>query len=111
MKETLTTWTKEELKIYILCLCANADLDETKEELDIIKSKTDKATFEKIHAEFMADNEDTCFEKIDNTVERLFFSNMELSALKKDIFEVFYSNDHFTMKERNLDLILNNMLY
>lgn len=111
MREILTTWTKKELKIYILCLCANADLVETKDELDIIKSKTDKATFEKIHTEFLADDEDTCFEKIDNTIERLNYTNMELIDLKKEIYEVFYSDNKFPMQERNLDLILNNMLY
>ncbi len=111
MRTILTTWTKTELKIYILCLCAKADLVETEAELETIKSKTDKATFEKIYAEFELDDEDLCFEKIDNTIERLDYTNMELIDLKKEIYEVFYSDNKFTMQERNLDLILNNMLY
>lgn len=36
---------------------------------------------------------------------------MEMIDLKKEIYEVFYSDNKFPMKERNLDQILNNMLY
>jgi hypothetical protein len=111
MRTFITTWTKTELKIYILCLCAKADLLETADELEIIQSKTNKETFDKIYSEFSGDNEETSFEKIENTIERLDYTNMELIDLKKEIYEVFYSDNKFPMKERNLDQILNNMLY
>ena len=37
MKSKHNIWAKEELQIYILLLCANADSD----EINLIKSKTD----------------------------------------------------------------------
>lgn len=52
MKKALTNWTKHELKIYLLCLCANADNVESVEEIELIKSKTDAATFKKMYSEF-----------------------------------------------------------
>lgn len=111
MRQFLTTWNKTELKIYILCLCANADLVETNDELDIIKSKTDEATFEKIYEEFSLDDEDLSLEKIDNTIERLDYGSMELIELKKEIYQIFYADGKFPLREQNLDLILNNILY
>lgn len=111
MKKALTNWTKHELKIYLLCLCANVDNVESVEEIELIKSKTDAATFEKMYSEFKADKEEISFEKIEDTIERLSYENMELITLKKEINEIFYADDKFPQKERNLDNILNNMLY
>ena len=48
MKSEQQNWTKTELQIYILMLCANADSNVTEEELNLIKSKTDRETFEKM---------------------------------------------------------------
>ena len=57
MEETSPNWTKEELKIYILIYCANADFSESKLETEYIKSKIQTSNFDKIHAEFENDND------------------------------------------------------
>lgn len=111
MKNQLTHWTKHELKIYILCLCANADQDESDDEIALIKSKTDEATFEKIYAEFKADTEEVSFDKIEDTIERVSYETIELISLKKEITELFDVDGKFPQSERNLDKIINNMLY
>lgn len=111
MKNLYPEWSKNELKIYILLLCANADKIETEEEIDFIKSKSDKETFDKLYKEFSKDDEDASIEKIQANIAQHEYSNMELSNLKKEIHEIFFSDKKFQMKERYLDRLLDNILY
>lgn len=104
-------WTKKELQIYILLLCANADSIETEEEISLIKSKVDEETFKNIHEEFSGDSEEERFEKIDDNIHYHDYTNMELAQLRKEMYEVFFSDCEFKMMERNLDKIMDNMLY
>lgn len=106
-----TQWTKKELMIYILLMCANADNNQTEEELKMIKSKTDKNTFDKIYQEFKNDNEDTQFEKVDDTVQRHRFENIELINMRKEMFKIFFSDCNFSRMEKNLDRIMDNIIY
>ncbi|GGG57138.1 hypothetical protein [Bizionia arctica] len=111
MNSTGTTWTKQELQTYILLLCANADSEETEEELRLIKDKTEPSIFEKIYAEFNKDNEEQRFEKIDDTIQLHDYSNMELSKFRKEMHEIFFTDKKFGMMEQNLDKIMDNILY
>lgn len=111
MKTDHTPWSKVELKTYILLLCAKADLVATEEEFNLIRSKTSAETFDKIYEEFCNDEEDECFEKIQNAVGKHKYSYKELSDLKKEIQEVFFSDNKFLLKEQNLGRVLDNILY
>jgi len=111
MKNKLTQWSKEELKIYILLLCAKADSIETDEQIDMIKSKIDTKSFDMLYKEFCGDDEDNCLEKIQSTIAKHEYSNREIDNLRKEIQEVFLSDNKFLMKERNLDRLLDSMLY
>ncbi|HZJ35070.1 MAG TPA: hypothetical protein VFD29_00420 [Gillisia sp.] len=111
MKPEQKQWNKAELKIYILLLCAKADLVETEEELILIKSKTSTDIFDRMYEEFCKDDEDVCFEKIQDAVGRHKYSYKELSELKKEIQEVFFSDKKLLMKEQNLGRVLDNILY
>jgi len=111
MKPKQTQWTKAELKTYILLLCAKADQVEDEEELNFIKSKTAKITFENIYEEFCHDEEDESLEKIQDAIANLDYSNKELAALKMEIHQVFSTDHKVVMKERNLGWILDNILY
>ncbi len=108
---TKKQWSKQELKIYILLLCANADSVESQEELDLIQSKTNTETFTKIYNEFKNDNEDEGLEKIADSMQAFDFSHIELANMKKEIHEVFFSDGKFLMMEKNLDSILDNIVY
>ena len=70
MKNDLIKWTKAELKIYILLLCAKIDQEESETEIALIKSKTDEATFNKLYNEFCCDEEEGCFEKIEDAINQ-----------------------------------------
>lgn len=104
-------WSKKELQIYILLLCANADSEETEEELQLIKSKTDSETFERIYKEFSKDSEEDRFDKIEASVQKHDYSNMELSEFRKEMYEIFLVDKKYLLMERNLDRILDNILY
>ena len=111
MKTDKTQWSKVELKTYILLLCAKADLVETEEEFNLIKSKSSTEIFDKMYEEFCKDDEDECFEKIQDAVGKHKYSYKELSELKKEIQEVFLSDKKLLMKEQNLSRVLDNLLY
>lgn len=111
MKNSQSSWSKTELMVYILLLCANADSKESKEEIDIIKTKTDGQTFDRIYTEFEGDDEDTSINKIEASVAKLKYSNMELGELRKEVNHVFQADKNFSRKERYLDRLLDNIIY
>ena len=111
MKSKKNIWSKAELQTYILLLCANADNDESEDEIKMIMSKTDSETFERIYKEFSGDTEDERFEKIDAAIHLHQYSIMEISAFKREMYEIFFSDCNFSLMERNLDRILDNIIY
>lgn len=111
MKDQNTGWTKSELQIYILLLCANADSNLTEEEIKVIRSKTDEETFDKIYDEFCGDTEDESLEKIKDDLVNHEYSHRELVELRKEMFEVFFSDKKFSRMENTLDKILDNIIY
>lgn len=111
MKNELKKWSKEELKIYMLLLCAKIDQEESEAEIALIKSKTDEATFNKLYSEFCCDEEDGCFEKIEDAINHHDYAPKELHELKKEILEVFHADEDFTMKERYLETVFDRILY
>jgi hypothetical protein len=111
MKTTKNPWNKAELQIYVLLLCANADAIETEEEINLIKSKTDLKTFNKMYKEFSGDSEDESLEKIQQNVHLHYFSHMELIEFRKEVNAVFFTDKKYTRMERSLDRILDNLIY
>lgn len=111
MKSQTNPWSKKELQVYILLLCANADAHETQKERDMIMAKVDANTFEKIYQEFKNDSEEKRLEKIDDAVQLLEYSFKELNDLKREMYEIFFSDCDFSLMERNLEKVLDNILY
>jgi len=111
MKPKKNIWSKTELQTYILLLCANADDHESDKELEMIKSKTEPETFEKIYLEFSDDTEEERFDKIDAAIQLHRYSIMEIAAFRREMYEIFFSDCNFTLMEKNLDRILDNIIY
>lgn len=111
MTNKMTNWSKEEIKVYIFLLCARADSEESVEELELIKSKTNAETFNKMYHEFCEDDEDLCFEKLEDSISQHHFSTMELSQLRQEIRQVFFADKKFTLMEQRLDKVLDNIIY
>jgi len=110
MNKKITNWTKEELKVYILIYCANADFSESKFEVDFIKSKIKTNNFDKIHAEFEEDNDYQSIQKIQLSVEEHGYTNDEKNRLFGEIKELFLSDKKYDVLERNLYLGLSQIL-
>ncbi len=104
-------WTKAELQIYILLLCANVDSDEAEEEIALIKSKVSSEIFKKVYHLFSQDDNDERLKKIEYNVRHLKFSTMELAELRQDMYAVFLADSKYRNLERNLDRIMDNILY
>jgi len=111
MKPQKNIWSKVELQVFILLLCANADGHESDEELKMIKSKTDEETFQKIYQEFSGDTDDERLDKIDAAIHLHRYSIIEIAAFRREMYEIFFSDCNFTMMEKNLDRILDNIIY
>jgi hypothetical protein len=111
MKDKQIQWSKTELKVYILLMCAKVDADVASEEIELIKSRIDKESFDRLYKEFCEDDEDICLEKIEAAIENHEYSQRELSELKKEIREIFNSDKKYKIREQNLNRLLDNILY
>lgn len=111
MKNNHKNWTKEELKIYIMLLCAKADSEISPEEIELIQSKTSQETFDKIYDEFKVDKKKKSLKKIERAIGFHHFGAIELITFRKEIFEVYLADTILCKKERYLDQILDNIIY
>lgn len=111
MKNKRTLWSKNELKTYILLLCAKADSMEDSEELDLIRSKTKTKTFDRLYREISYDDEVASLMKIEDAVAKLEYSHLELDQLKREVLEVFSADGNLHIAEQNLSRILDNIVY
>ena len=106
----MTNWTKEELKIYTLIYCANANFSESKFEIDFIKSKIQTSDFEKIHDEFEKDNDYQSIQKIQSSIKDHGYTNDSIDTLLKEIKALFLSGNEYDILEQNLYRGLSHIL-
>lgn len=104
-------WSKSELQVYILLLCAQADNVETQDELSFIKSKATAATVAKMQLEIEGDTEDESLQKIQDNLAWHNYSPREIKELKKEMETIFLSDDKYLVKESSLSEILDNILF
>jgi hypothetical protein len=93
-------WTKDDLKIYILIYCSNADFSESKLEKKYIKSKVESSDFDKIHQEFDNDKDYQSIQKIQASIAEHNFHNTDL--LINEIMELFLIDHEMDILEENL---------
>ena len=98
MKES--HWTKDELIAYILLYASHSDLIEDNHERNVIISKVDMQTFQKIHDEFDKDNDYQSIQKILKGIEQHNYSKEDISLLLADIKVLFFSDGDYDVMER-----------
>lgn len=103
-------WTKEELVAYILLYTAHSNFDEANLEKNVIISKVDMQTFQKIHDEFDEDNDYQSLQKIIKGVEEHNYDADDLRSLFSDIKTLFLSDGEYDIMERNMFLFLKKIL-
>ena len=105
-----THWTKDELIAYILLYAAHSNLDEANHERNVIISKVDMQTFQRIHDEFDADNDYQSIQKIINGIEAHNYSKSDLNTLFSDIKLLFLSDGEFDVLEQGIYTSLKKIL-
>jgi len=108
---TTMNWSKEELKIYILLHCAYADDEASPEEISVIKANTATEYFDAIQIEFQSDTSEVRLERIENAVSNCDYGIIDLIELRNEIHQVFMADKVFNLKERNLERLLDNLIY
>ncbi len=101
-------WTKEDLVIYTLIYCANADFKESNIEVEHIKSKVKNSDYEALHAEFKKDKDYQSFEKICNAIKDLEIENPK--EIINEIMETFNSDGKYCNLEQILFKGLNKII-
>lgn len=74
-------WTKEELVAYILLYAAHSNFEEANLEKNVIISKVDMQTFQKVHDEFDNDNDYQSLQKIIKGLEEHNYNEDDLQSL------------------------------
>jgi len=100
-------WTKDEFLAYILLFAAQSDFKESNHERNVIISKVDMQTFQKIHDEFDNDNDYQCIQKITKSIEQ---HNYDKDLLIAELKNLFFSDGDFDVNEQNMLMSLNRIL-
>ena len=104
------SWTKDELKAYMLLYAANADYKESNLERNVIADLVDRHTFQRIHDEFDKDNDYQSLQKIIDCVKEHDYSQENLEELFTEMKLMFFADGQFDQQERNLFLYLKKIL-
>ena len=103
-------WSKEELVAYILLYTAHSNFEEANTEKNVIISKVDMQTFQRVHDEFDNDNDYQSLQKIIQGIEEHQYSSKDLQSLFTDIKMLFLSDGEYDILERNMFLFLKKIL-
>lgn len=103
-------WTKDEFIAYILLYAAHSDFKEDNHERNVIISKVDMQTFQKVHDEFSEDNDFQSIQKILASLDHHNYNKEILDALLADIKGLFFSDGDFDIKEHSMLLFLKRIL-
>lgn len=103
-----TNWTKEDLIIYTLIYCANADLNETQLEVEHIKSKIKNSDYDALHAEYKIDSDYQSFDKICIAIKELKIEDPK--EIINEILATFNSDGKYSTLEQVLFKGLNKII-
>lgn len=103
-------WTKDELIAYTLLYAAHSDFKEDNHERNVIISKVDMQTFQKVHDEFSDDNDFQSIQKILASIEKHNYSKEKIDQLLADIKGLFFADGDFDIREHSMLLFLKRIL-
>ncbi len=103
-------WTKQELQVYILICCANADFVEKKEEIDYIQSNHSIENYDAIHEEYKKDSDYQRAQKIQAGLKKYNYDINEIQTLVDDMKALFMTDGKFDQVEKNLMIGLRHLI-
>ena len=92
-------WSKEDLRVYIMLYCANADSNIDKDEIEFIKNKTHNAKYNDLRKEFDKDNDYQGTQKIEGAIKRLGYNENQIEVLVEELKELFWADGNFDTME------------
>ncbi len=101
-KNTSENWSKDDLRVYIMLYCANADLEFTEEEKEYIQEKTQNPKYKEIKREFDNDNDYQGMNKITDATKRLGYSKDQINDLLSELKELFWVDGEFDIMEHEI---------
>ena len=110
MIDFIKTWSKEEFKLYLLIYAAQANLVESDEELDFIKSKFNSQAIDKIYQKVKKLNDFHRCQIIIDFIEKNNFTKGELDGLLVEVEEIFKSDGQFDIMEQQSFYMLKKLL-
>ncbi len=96
------TWSRNELIAYIFLFAAHSDLKEDNHERNLIISKVDMNTFQRIHDEFDSDNDYQSLQKIQNCLNHHHFSSTDINVLMTEIKSLFLADGSYDTMEKHM---------
>lgn len=102
MNDYTTLWTRKELKAYLLLYCANANYIEKEEEIDMIRAKVQEEQFESLRKEYDGDNDYQSIQKIQATIKRLGYSQVQIDDLIQETKDLFQADGIYDQVEKML---------
>lgn len=103
-------WTKDELMAYILLYAAHSDFKEDNHERNVIISKVDMQTFQKVHDEFSNDSDFQSIQKILASIDAHHYSEDKIDEILADVKGLFFADGDFDIKEHSMLLFLKRIL-
>lgn len=103
-------WTKSELVAYILLYASQSDMIVSNKERNVIISKVDMNTFQKVRDEFDKDNDYQSIQKIMSGLKEHNYSKMDIDLLLADIKMLFFADGNFNVSERTMYKFLKKLL-
>ena len=105
-----SNWSRDELIAYILLFAAHSNFEEANLERNVIISKVDMQTFQRIHDEFDGDNDYQSLQKIQAELKNHDYGSNDLEDLFSEIRVLFHADGEFDVLERNMFSYLKRIL-
>lgn len=103
-------WSREDLFVYMLLCCANADFDESIEEVAEIKAKYPTARYKLLHKDFEADADSLRDEKIIRVARAHSMDKSDFKDFMEFIPTVIKADGHSSPEEEMMLHGLNELL-
>lgn len=110
-KDNRMHWTKNELIAYTLLYAANSNFEEDNKERNLIITKVDMQTFQKIHEEWEADNDYQSIQKIQAGLKEHNFTEADIEKLLAEVKSMFFADGEFDVYERAMYRSLNKLFH
>lgn len=106
MHKDITTWNYEEFLAFLLLYAAQADLEMSEEEQELIVEKTGKAAFEQAKKELLRLNDYDALQTILSFKDRFFATETQKNDLINDIKSICKSDGKLSGIEQEITLML-----